>query len=228
MARPRKLLVDAYNVLHVTGVLAPEHAGPDLTELAELIAKSRWSALRVRLVCDGASPGPLQLAGRVEAVFAGAGADADSLIEELLRQDSAPRAVRVISSDRRLRIAAQRRRAGWMASEEFLRRLNLDAGRQAKAAVRAAPPLPNEDRSVEGWLERFGVPPDDPLRRLQSAAGRPEGANHNEAPPSSKPDRVPPRAPLDPAIEEALEEWRNRLAPDDLDMSKWISGVDPI
>src|SRR5690606_36987961 len=103
MARPRKLLIDAYNVLHVTGVLAPEHAGPDLADLADLISRSRWSHLTTRLVCDGAGLGTLDLPGKIEAVFAGPGGDADSLIETLLQRDSAPRSVRVVSSDRRLR-----------------------------------------------------------------------------------------------------------------------------
>ena len=36
------LLIDAYNVLHVVGVLPPDLAGIDLEELAILIAKSRF------------------------------------------------------------------------------------------------------------------------------------------------------------------------------------------
>ena len=46
------VLVDAYNVLHVVGVLPPEHAGIDLEELADLIAASRYGGHPVLLVCD--------------------------------------------------------------------------------------------------------------------------------------------------------------------------------
>ncbi len=47
------LLVDTYNVLHVTGVLPPELAGLEPMGLAELIARSRYRAREARLVCDG-------------------------------------------------------------------------------------------------------------------------------------------------------------------------------
>jgi len=237
--------VDAYNVLHVTGILSPDHAGPDLEGLAGLIAQSRWGRIRTSLICDGAPSGLFSPCGNVEAIFAGAGNDADSLIERILEEDSAPRSLRVISTDHRLRNAASRRRAGSMTSEEFVRRLNLDARRADRAKVPAAstnpPDLPMSESSVDHWLTRFGISADDPLRRLQSAAGQGASANRPQPQPqdqllkkgtpgvgSPTENSVLPKVQRDPVIDQALEEWRDRLCPDDLDMSKWISGVIPI
>lgn len=229
MPRPRRLIVDAYNVLHVTGVLAPEHAGPDLLGLAKLIAGSRFADLRTTLVCDGAPKERLKLPGRVDVQFAGLGQDADTLIEIILERDTAPRSVRVVSSDRRLRIAARKRRAGWMASDEFLRCLNLDAGRGAReTAPIVKPDVPLDKSGVDRWLKQFGVDDQDPLRRLQSAAGTeggPDGPSRRKA---RDQHRSLPHVEHDPAIEQALHEWRDRLSRDDLDMSRWITGVEPI
>ncbi|HMN97297.1 MAG TPA: NYN domain-containing protein [Phycisphaerales bacterium] len=50
------LIVDTYNVLHVTGVLPPALAGLDVDRLAVLIAQSRYRWETTWLVCDGARP----------------------------------------------------------------------------------------------------------------------------------------------------------------------------
>ncbi len=50
------LVVDAYNVLHVTGVLPPEIAGLDLNGLADLIEASGLAKDEVWIVCDGMKP----------------------------------------------------------------------------------------------------------------------------------------------------------------------------
>ena len=54
---PEEDIKDAYNVLHVTGILPPEIAGPDLPALARLVARSRYTDRACWLVCDGAPPG---------------------------------------------------------------------------------------------------------------------------------------------------------------------------
>lgn len=228
MPRLRRLIVDAYNVLHVTGVLAPEHAGPDLIGLAELIAHSRFRELRTTLVCDGDSEERLRLPAGIDVQFAGKGGDADSLIEVMLAQDSAPRTVRVVSSDRRLRIAARKRRAGWMPSDEFLRCLNLDAGRAARDTTPITKPdVPLDEIGVRRWLQRFGVDDRDPLRQIQSSAGKDDRkpSASSAAPPDG--DALP-HVEHDPVVEQALHEWRDQLSPDDLDMSRWITGVESI
>lgn len=239
MPRPRRIIVDAFNVLHVTGVLDRDHAGPDIEDLAGLIAASRWAGVPTTLACDGPGSGAAKFrppAG-VSVVFAGAGRDADSLIEEMIGGDSAPRSLRVVSSDRRLQRAARKRRAGWISSEDFLRGLNHDAQRSGTriGASAPGPAVPLPDEAVARWLERFGVGDGHPLRRLRAAAGRDEpiaeefGRRDAAGTGNRSPQRGPAAEPTDadPVLRQAFDEWRDRLHPDDLDMRRWIAGVEP-
>lgn len=229
----RRLIIDSFNVLHVTGALDPERAGPDLAGLAELIASSRWGRIRSTLVCDG--PGAnvrMKQPGMVEIVFAGPGRDADTLIETILARSSAPRSITVVSSDRRLQRSARRRRARWMASDDFLRRLNVDAGgttRHGATPTRPGGPIGSDD--VQRWIDRFGIGAKDPLRRLPSAKGldgSPAGSSSTPEAASDRTGGAGADVKPDPLIEGALQEWRGRLTLDDLDMRRWIQDAEPL
>lgn len=217
------LIVDAYNVLMVTGVLPPELAGLDESGLASLIAESRYARREARLVCDGASRGrPAGTpAGRVTIAYAGAGREADDVIEALIENDSAPRRLLVVSTDRRVRKAARKRRAPSMTSDVFLRQLAEDHARTPRP-VRPLPPIPLERPAVARWMEEFGFRYDpehrnaDPPRRPAAVAGQ------APAPPEPPPVPAPEQAPLDPVLIQALEVWSGRLKVSDLDMTRWL------
>lgn len=236
------VLVDAFNVLHVTGVLPPDLAGPDVVGLGRLIAGSRFGRARVILVCDGIGPDNAAdaLPASVEIRFAGVRRDADTAIEDLIRSvgGGGGRNVLIVSSDHRLERAARRARARWLPSDVFLRQVAYDHERRAgstgsrrpaarPAFTTALPPDPAERRE---WLRYFGIGPDDDLARLP-ASEVPSPRPTQQPPP---PDAAPPpptdeRAALavDPVILEALKEWRGRLSLDDLDMSRWLTDTTP-
>ena len=233
------LLVDAYNALHVTGVLPPDLAGVDVRGLADLVGRSRWRSAGAILVCDGTGPGGPKRITPIEGVaieirYAGAGRDADSLIERLLDRDSAPRRVTVVSSDRRLQKAAKRRKARWMPSEAFLERLAHDARRGAvkpdpyRAFERA---VPLDAGSVSDWIRAFGVPERD-LRRPISESPRQTPAAEQREPADDQPRAETPPGPSsdtprdDALLREAMREWPGRIDPDDLDMRRWLDGPD--
>ena len=79
------LLVDACNVLHVTGVLPPHLAVGEPAELAALVLRSRYARDRVTLVCDGARPQVQSVAhdGGVTLHWTGS-EPADRVIDRLL------------------------------------------------------------------------------------------------------------------------------------------------
>jgi len=227
MSRPRRLIIDAFNVLHVTGALDPQYAGPGLSDLADLIATSQWGQIRSSLICDG--PGVnarMKPPGNVEIIYAGAGKDADSLIETIVGASSAPRFLSVVSSDRRIQKAAKRRRAEVISSDAFLQRLNLDANRRSSSRPRPSghlkPDGPIPSPEVQKWLSQFGISDTDPIHKAKSSGKAP--------PKSGEPARTEPGPPppIDPEIEAALQEWRGRLSLDDLDMRRWIEGVQPL
>lgn len=178
------LLIDTSNVLHVTGVLPTHLAGLDVPMLARLIAASRYGRRRSVLVCDGVGPpaaasGPLalpdahssmpaptntapsgkEIAG-LDVVYAGAGREADDVIELLIARDSAPRRLLVVSTDRRIARAARRRQARSISSEDFLRQLANDSDKpKAKPLPGFATQVPLNQYAVGYWMAMFGYGP---------------------------------------------------------------------
>ena len=161
------LLIDCYNVLHAEKPSAL--AGLGEASLCALLARSRWAAGGVTVVCDG-SPKPHSLKagdpalGAVELIFSGADRSADDVIVELIDRDSAPRRLTVVSSDRTIRRAARRRKARDWSAEEFLKRLPK-AARSGGDPPEPGPGKPGGDAmpdgQVERWLDFFGIDPAD-------------------------------------------------------------------
>ena len=233
------ILVDTYNVLHVTGVLPPELAGPSPRDLAVLIAQSRWGHRDAWLVCDGAPPGSRKSGGvirqrvpgvdRVTLVFAGPGRDADSAIERHIERDSAPKSLLVVSSDRRILKAARKRRAITLTSESFLERLAQDHAHPpnpAGAYPEFALDVPLDPSEAARWRERLGLTgydlpaSPDPLRSPVTPPSTPPPASPRGSAPDPPTTNNPSPAD-DPLIREALREW-DGLNVDDLDMRRWL------
>ena len=222
------LLVDAYNVLHTTGILPPEVAGIDIRGLAALVGSSRWRTSACRLICDGTGESgvgkirPDALPRGVSVDYAGPGRDADSLIERLIKEHTAPKRLLVVSSDRRLRSAARRRRCKWLSSEQFLAALAQDASTAGhRRHPSGSPPQSPVDADVENWLREFGFDP-----------GRPTGPRSSPEPdpPATTPERPQPAPPPidDDLRREIAREWSGRVDPDDLDMERWIDPEPPV
>jgi uncharacterized protein len=236
------LLIDTYNVLHSGLPLAPDEPGADILHLAERIASSRFRTENlVTLVCDGVPPPvpsfPAAHRG-CRILFAGAGREADALIEELIREDSAPARLLVVSSDRRILKAARKRRAKTLTSPAFLYQLAAPEPREHGRPARDAGPLPARDRllkdgEVDQWMNYFG--PDaahadapaspDPAReerqRIAPSQSAAEEQRLKNAPPPNKPN---PGGPADPLLKKLLRESGAGITPDELDMERWLNG----
>ncbi len=152
-----RLLVDACNVLHVTGVLPPELAVGEPVELAGLVQRSRYARVPVTLVCDGARPGtqPLSHGSRIALHWTGS-TTADQVIRELLAASSHARKHLVVSNDRAVQAAARHFGAQALPADRFLAHLAADA--------RRSPPSRQPDRDVhlddaatDRWLREFGL-----------------------------------------------------------------------
>ena len=234
------LLVDTYNVLHVTGVLPPEIAGVDATGLARLIARSRYAARPTWLVCDGAPPGSRHSGGMlhqripgvemVEIAYAGPNRDADSAIERLIARDSAPKKLLVVSSDRRILTAARKRRCSAMPSEPFLAQLAHDHKHPrgpSLAYPEFALDVPLDPSEIKRWRDRMGLTDVNLPASPDPLAKEPKPTNSAHPPTDSNTNKQPPAPPPDPLLNEALREWDGRLNLDDLDMSQWLGDPDP-
>ncbi|MFO0962701.1 MAG: NYN domain-containing protein [Phycisphaerales bacterium] len=157
------LIVDAYNVLHVTGVLPPDLAGLEAPDLADLIAESRWGRHQVVVLCDGTKPAKLRPHGRtgIRVHYAGAGVSADAAIERMVNESSHPRRLTVVSNDRAVQRSARRRGAAILRADAFLAQLAHDASqpRRGRRATARREPGPLTSKQVDAWLRYFGLDP---------------------------------------------------------------------
>jgi len=192
-------LIDGYNVMHAAGIVDSKmtrHRFRNarkrfLDDLARSLADL---ASEATVVFDANQPPadfPIESNYRgITVVFALADADADARIERILAHHSTPKALTVVSSDRRVRQAATRRKARAIPADEFLDRLPTIAFERRRSldpapdpeAVRREPTLDDEERAY--WQEVFGA-----------IEAEPAPASSAPPPPSLDPRKTRPAAP---------------------------------
>ena len=168
MTNHMSLVIDGYNVLHVVGIVG-RRSGPGelhgarlalLNFLAGSLEPEELARTTVVFDAHDTPPGlPRTVEHRgITVRFAVRYEDADSLIEELIRADSAPRRLVVVSSDHRLHRAAHRRRAKAVDSDVWYDQLAERRRQRHEAAVQgpAMPLVPLLDADVSYWLRQFG------------------------------------------------------------------------
>jgi uncharacterized protein len=164
-------IIDGYNLMHAWG-LARRHYGPGdlqrsrerfLNQLAQRLTDAE--RMRTTVVFDAGREAPTdvpinQTHQNMRIVFALRDEDADTRIEKLVAEHSAPRQIRLVSSDRRLQTAARKRRGQFVTSEQFL-------SERTQAPSRAFPSPPSRELETKftgelteaemaEWLEIFG------------------------------------------------------------------------
>lgn len=165
------LLIDGYNLLNASGIFGPaSRRGPGGLERARnamlnLLAESlpAGELARTAVVFDAAKA-PYGLSRSFEhkgltVHFASRDSDADSLIEELILRDSAPRRLTVVSSDHRLQRAAHRRKAIAIDSDRWLAQMlrERQSRQLAGPSDSVKPEGPLSPGEVEFWLKQFGA-----------------------------------------------------------------------
>jgi predicted RNA-binding protein with PIN domain len=167
------LLIDGYNLLHVSDIFAGEGAGTELHRsrmaLLEFLAKSidKRERNQTTIVFDaaGAPPGlPRTMTHEGMTIhFARRHSDADEMIEELLEQYLAPRELVVVSSDHRVQRAARRRGATFVDSEKWY--ADLKAARIKRRETRTKSADLNDKATpdeIAYWVDEFAdAPPDE-------------------------------------------------------------------
>ena len=155
------LVIDGYNLLrwiqrHGEGCEALDEAGL-CRALSYYVGQIRD---RADVYFDGLGPPDKTALGGlagVEVYFSGQDWTADDLIEEKIEDSTAPRRLVVVSSDRRLRAAAKRRKARPVPCEAFWTEV------QRRLRTRPPAPEPREKRGGIGqietdqWLDAFGL-----------------------------------------------------------------------
>jgi predicted RNA-binding protein with PIN domain len=165
-------LIDGYNLLFAMGVLLPGRTGPHVLGKARLrllgLLHGGYAdrSADVTVVFDAKHAPPGVPAARdyqgIHVTFAVHEAEADDLIEELIRRASAPQHLTVVSNDHRIQQAARRRHCVVQGCGDFLDWL--------EEAHRPRRPPPPEDakpdrvspEDTRRWLREFADLADDP------------------------------------------------------------------
>ncbi len=181
------LVIDGYNLLNVVGVFGSGKGPGGLQRAREamlnLLAESiPADELPRTIVVFDASESPWGTPRAVDhkgisVRFAARDTDADTLIEELIKADSAPRRLTVVSSDHRLQRAAHRRKATAVDSDVWFAQLMRD--RRERHENRPTPNLkpegPFSAGEVEFWLKQFGAEESKHQRDTSQAAATSTG-----------------------------------------------------
>jgi predicted RNA-binding protein with PIN domain len=159
------LLIDGYNFLAASGVFAS--GPPTLARTREALldflagALTPEEAAKTVIVFDAsqAPPGlPHSLTHRgLRVRFSPKGQVADDVIEELIRLDSAPKSLTVVSSDHRIQRAAKRRKARAIDSEVFRAELARRKGSQQSRGTDSGHGSLGDANDTQAWLAEFGV-----------------------------------------------------------------------
>jgi predicted RNA-binding protein with PIN domain len=164
-----RYLIDGYNLLHAMGLLLGK-VGPHGLEKARLALLGRLHARygadagRVTVVFDASRAPPGAAAEQdykgVRVRFA-LREEADDVIEELIRSDSAPRRLTVVSDDHRLQNAARRRCCPVLGCLDFLDELARPRPARARREAPAKPDGVSRD-DLQRWLRTFADVDRDP------------------------------------------------------------------
>ncbi|MHC4460282.1 MAG: NYN domain-containing protein [Planctomycetota bacterium] len=155
------VIIDGHNLLH-----SIQQAGEDSEPISRIqLCRILSGYLKLidengEIVFDGT--GPRDKSGfdnisNLEVFFAGLGSDADTVIEDKIKANTAPRRLTVVSSDRRLRDAARARKATSVKSDVFWNNLRRQLSRKEKFKEPTAKRRGLSESETKQWLEFFGL-----------------------------------------------------------------------
>jgi predicted RNA-binding protein with PIN domain len=183
------LLIDGYNLLHVTGLVGRAGSGLQgsrnalLRFLASAIEPKELAETTVVFDATEAPPGLPRIVTHdgMTVRYASEYPDADALLEELIAAHHVPRSLTVVSSDHRVQRAARRRRAPFVDSDvwfaEIARRRTQRQG-ASSTPVRREVHLSAEE--IAYWIAEF------------EAEANPRSSAARDAQPSPLDDPFPP------------------------------------
>jgi len=193
------LIIDGYNLLHVTGITGRRG---DLQGSREALLHFLASAIEAKelplttVVFDAAEAPPglprVVTFQQMTVHYASDYDDADELIENLIAANNVPRSLLVVSSDHRIQRAARRRRAQFIDSDVWF----ADILRRRQRSRRPGPPRAVKPQGsltadeINYWLAEFAdapdiadQPPPPPVQGKRTAKEETAGDLNNPFPP---------------------------------------------
>ena len=154
-------IIDGNNLLH--SIQKMDEGSESISDVGLCRIIGRYLKLigqKGEIIFDGT--GPRDKSGfdnisNLEVLFAGLGTDTDTVIEDKIGANTAPRRLTIVSSDRRLRKAACARKATSLKSDVFWNDIQKQLSRKRPEKE---PPVKQQgltDGETKQWLEFFGL-----------------------------------------------------------------------
>ena len=154
-------IIDGHNLLHSICQAGDDSQVISDVQLCRIVGRYlRRIGETGEIVFDGTGPpdkSGFDNISNLEVLFAGIGTDTDTVIEEKIRANTAPKRLSIVSSDRRLRKAAQARKATAIKSETFWNNVQKQLSQKEKTKEPAEKRLGLSESETEQWLEYFGL-----------------------------------------------------------------------
>ena len=153
--------IDGNNLLHSVQKDDPDSGPINDVQLCHIIGSYlTLTGQRGEIIFDGT--GPPDKSGfdgisNLEVFFAGIGTDTDTVIEDKISIHTAPRRLKIVSSDRRLRKAARARKATSIKSEVFWNNMQKQLSRKKAAKEPTAKRRGLNESETRQWLDIFGI-----------------------------------------------------------------------
>jgi predicted RNA-binding protein with PIN domain len=155
------IIIDGHNLLW--SIQKPGEDSKAITDLQLCCIIGRYLKLideNGEIIFDG--KGPPDKSGfdnisSLEVLFAGLTTDADTVIEDKIRANTAPKRLTVVSSDRRIRNAARARKAEAVKSDVFWNNLQKQLRCKRTAKEPTAKRFGLSEGETEQWLKFLGL-----------------------------------------------------------------------
>lgn len=157
------VLIDGYNLLRFIQNSDEEFQRLDEAALCRILSRYlKGIRDHGHIVFDGIGPPDKTDLGGIrglEVYFSGPNIEADEIIEEKISDNTAPRRLTVVSSDRRIRAAAAKRKAVAVKSDIFWDMLirQLDKGKRKPSVEPREKHNGITESETDQWLNIFGI-----------------------------------------------------------------------
>jgi len=155
------VIIDGYNLLH--SIQKTSEDSESITDVQLCWIVGRYLGLtneKGEIVFDGTGPpdkSRFDNISNLEVFFAGLATDADTVIEDKIKANTAPKRLTVVSSDRRLRDAARARRATAVKSQVFWDNVQKQLRRKRTIKEPPAKRRGLTESETRQWLKFFDL-----------------------------------------------------------------------
>jgi len=153
-------IIDGHNLLHTIFKVEGDSGAVSDVGLCRILGRYfLLTSEKGEIIFDGTGPpdkSGFDNISNLEVFFAGPGTDTDTVIEDKISASTAPKGLTIVSSDRRLRSAARKRKAISIKSDVFWNDVQKQLSRKRPIKEPTEKRQGLNEGETEQWLEFFG------------------------------------------------------------------------